>query len=246
MSGHSKWANIKHRKGAADAKKGKIFSKIIKEVTVAARMGGGDPEGNPRLRSALLAAKAENMPKDNLERAIKKGTGQLEGKQYEEILYEGYGPEGVAILVESLTDNKNRTIAEIRPIFAKNGGNMGELGCVGWLFSKKGLILVDAKEADEESLMTIVLDAGGDDISENEGAFEVTTEPGNFESVRKCLEENKIPMSYSEVTMVPQTTVKLEGEKAQKMLKLFEALEDHDDVQKVYANFDIAESEMMG
>ncbi|MBI3599947.1 MAG: YebC/PmpR family DNA-binding transcriptional regulator [Nitrospinae bacterium] len=244
MSGHSKWASIKHKKGALDAKRGKIFTKIIKEIAVAARLGGGDPEGNPRLRTAIAAAKAENMPKDNIERAIKKGTGELEGVNYEETIYEGYGPAGVAVILNVLTDNKNRTVAEIRSLFAKNGGNLGEAGCVSWMFQKKGQILVAANAVDEERLMTIALDAGAEDMKTGEGEFEIITTPENFEKVKKAIDENKIPAAFAEVTMVPQSYIKLTGQKVQQMLHLMEVLEDHDDVQKVYANFDIPDEEM--
>jgi YebC/PmpR family DNA-binding regulatory protein len=244
MSGHSKWASIKHKKGALDAKRGKIFTKLIKEISVAARLGGGDPDGNPRLRTAILAAKAENMPKDNIDRAIKKGTGELEGVSYEETNYEGYGPGGVAVILNILTDNKNRTVAEIRSIFSKNGGNLGEAGCVGWMFHRKGQILVDLKSVDEDKLMTIVLDAGAEDMKTGEGEFEVITTPENFEKVKKAIDDNKIPTTFAEVTMVPQSHIKLTAQKAQQMLHLMEVLEDHDDVQKVYANFDIPEEEL--
>ena len=244
MSGHSKWASIKHKKGALDAKRGKIFTKLIKEISVAARLGGGDPDGNPRLRTAILAAKAENMPKDNIDRAIKKGTGELEGVNYEEVIYEGYGTAGVAVILSVLTDNKNRTVAEIRSIFGKNGGNLGEAGCVGWMFHKKGQILVDLKTVDEDKLMAIVLDAGAEDMQTGEGEFEVITTPENFEKVKKAIDDNKIPATFAEVTMVPQSYIKLTGHKAQQMLHLMEVLEDHDDVQKVYANFDIPEEEL--
>ncbi len=244
MSGHSKWASIKHKKGALDAKRGKIFTKLIKEISVAARLGGGDPDGNPRLRTAILAAKADNMPKDNIDRAIKKGTGELEGVNYEEVIYEGYGTAGVAVILSVLTDNKNRTVAEIRSIFGKNGGNLGEAGCVGWMFHKKGQILVDLKTVDEDKLMTIVLDAGAEDMQTGEGEFEVITTPENFEKVKKAIDDNKIPTTFAEVTMVPQSYIKLTGQKAQQMLHLMEVLEDHDDVQKVYANFDIPEEEL--
>lgn len=244
MSGHSKWASIKHKKGALDAKRGKIFTKLIKEISVAARLGGGDPDGNPRLRTAILAAKADNMPKDNIDRAIKKGTGELEGVNYEEVIYEGYGTAGVAVILSLLTDNKNRTVAEIRSIFGKNGGSLGEAGCVGWMFHKKGQILVDLKTVDEDKLMTIVLDAGAEDMQTGEGEFEVITTPENFEKVKKAIDDNKIPTTFAEVTMVPQSYIKLTGQKAQQMLHLMEVLEDHDDVQKVYANFDIPEEEL--
>jgi YebC/PmpR family DNA-binding regulatory protein len=244
MSGHSKWATVKHKKGALDAKRGKIFTKLIKEISVAARLGGGDPEGNSRLRTAIAAAKAENMPRDNIERAIKKGTGELEGTHYEEVNYEGYGPGGVAVIVDVLTDNKNRTVAEIRSIFTKHGGNLGEAGCVGWMFHKKGQILIDAKNVEEDKLMSIVLDAGAEDMQLSERVFEIITTVENFEKVKKTIDENKIPATFAETTLVPQNHVKLSGQKAQQVLHLMEALEDHDDVQKVYANFDIPEEEL--
>jgi YebC/PmpR family DNA-binding regulatory protein len=242
MSGHSKWSSIKHKKGAADAKRGKIFTKLIKELTVAARMGGGgDPNSNPRLRTAVLAAKAENMPKDNIERAIKKGTGELEGVSYEEITYEGYGPAGAAVLVESLTDNKNRTVADIRHIFSKSGGNLGENGCVSWMFEKKGYITVSKEKVSEETLMDIALEAGAEDIKEDVEVFEIITAPDDFESVKSALDKASIIFDDAEVTMLPKTTTNLEGKDAEKMIKLMETLEDSDDVQKVYTNADIPE-----
>jgi len=245
MSGHSKWSSIKHKKGLADAKRGKIFTKLIKEITTAARMGGGDPETNPRLRLAIQQAKAENMPKDNIERAIKKGIGALEGgESYEEHTYEGYGPGGVAILVETLTDNKKRTTADIRHILSRFNGNLGEAGCVAWLFQKKGYISFDKKTADEDKLMEIALDAGAEDISDDGNVLEVITSVQNFERVKKIFDDNKMQYMVAEISMVPQTSVKLEGKNAETMLKLMEALEDSDDVQKVYANFDIAPEEM--
>jgi len=244
MSGHSKWATIKRKKGAADAKRGKIFSRLIKEITVAARMGGGDPGGNPRLRTAIDAAKAENMPHDNINRAIKKGTGELEGATYEEITYEGYGPAGVAILIEAMTDNKNRTVAELRHLMSKNGGNMGEAGSVGWMFHKKGTIVVEKKSTSEEALMDTALDAGAEDIQETPEVFEITTVPASYEAVVNALKAKKIPVLNSSVGMVPQNFIKLTGETAEKMLKLMDALEDYEDVQNVYANFDIPEEEM--
>jgi YebC/PmpR family DNA-binding regulatory protein len=244
MSGHSKWSSIKHKKGAADAKRGKIFSKLIKEISVSARLGGGDPAANPRLRQAILAAKAENMPKENIERAIKKGAGELEGTRYEEVAYEGYGPGGVAILVEALTDNRNRTTAEIRHIFSKHGGNLGEAGCVSWIFEKKGLVVLDKAKVKEETLMSVVLDAGAEDIHETEKEFEVIAMPESYETVKEGVESAELPYNFAEVTMYPQNTVKLEGRDADRMLKLMEALEDSDDVQKVYANFDIPDSVM--
>ncbi len=244
MSGHSKWSTIKRKKGAADAKRGKLFTKIIKEIMVAARMGGGDPNANPRLRSAVLAAKAENMPKDNIERAIKKGTGELEGVHYEDLIYEGYGPGGVAMMLEVLTDNKNRTVADVRHVFSKHNGNLGETGCVSWMFEKKGMILVDKSDADEDRLIEVALDAGALDVQETEKEFEVTTLPANFDEVKKAIEEAGFKPTYADVTMVPQSTIRLSGKEAEQMLKLMEGLEDSDDVQKVYANFDIADEEM--
>ena len=244
MSGHSKWSTIKRKKGAADAKRGKVFTKIIKEIMVAARMGGGDANSNPRLRTAVLAAKAENMPKDNIDRAIKKGTGELEGVTYEEITYEGYGPGGVAMLVQVLTDNKNRTVADVRHIFSKHNGNLGETGCVSWMFENKGLVLVDKAGVDEDKLLEVALDAGALDVRDNGKEFEVTVSPASYEGVKKKIEEMKFKPTFAEVTMVPQTTVKLAGKEAEHMLKLMEGLEDSDDVQKVYANFDIADEEM--
>ncbi|HSB03976.1 MAG TPA: YebC/PmpR family DNA-binding transcriptional regulator [Thermodesulfobacteriota bacterium] len=244
MSGHSKWSTIKRKKGAADAKRGKAFTKIIKEIMVAARMGGGDLNSNPRLRSAVLAGKAENMPKDNIDRAIKKGTGELEGVNYEEITYEGYGPGGVAMLVQVLTDNKNRTVADIRHIISKHNGNLGETGCVSWMFENKGLILIDKAGVDEDKLLEVALDAGALDVKDNGKEFEVTVSPASYEEVKKKIEQAGFKPTYAEVTMVPQTTIKLVGKEAEQMLKLMEGLEDSDDVQKVYANFDIADEEM--
>ncbi|MBU3947857.1 MAG: YebC/PmpR family DNA-binding transcriptional regulator [Proteobacteria bacterium] len=242
MSGHSKWSSIKHKKGAADAKRGKAFTKIIKEITVAARMGGGgDPNSNPRLRTAVLAAKAENMPKENIERAIKKGTGELEGVSYEEITYEGYGPSGAAVLVESLTDNKNRTVADIRHIFSKSGGNLGENGCVGWMFEKKGYITVSKEKVSEETIMEIALEAGAEDIREDVEVFEIITGTDDFESVKSALDNASIICEEAEITMLPKTTTNLEGKDAEKMIRLMETLEDSDDVQKVYTNADIPE-----
>jgi YebC/PmpR family DNA-binding regulatory protein len=240
MSGHSKWSTIKRKKGKADAERGKIFTKLIKELTVSARDGGGDPEGNPRLRAAIQAAKAANMPASNIERAIKKGTGELPGVTYEQISYEGYGPGGVAVLVEVLTDNRNRSVSEIRNIFTRHGGNLGEVGCVGWMFDKKGLIQVDKRSVDEEKLMDTVLDAGASDMTLEEDYFEIVTPFNKFEAVKQALDQKKIPYSQAELTMIPQTNVKLTGKEAEQMLKLMEDLEDHDDAQKVYANFDIA------
>ncbi len=244
MSGHSKWSSIKHKKGAADAKRGKIFTRLIREITVAARMGGGDPTGNPRLRSAIAAAKAENMPKENIERGIKKGTGELEGTSYEENSYEGYGPGGVAVLVDCLTDNRNRTVAEVKHAFERHGGNLGEPGCVSWMFDKKGRIVVEKDKVEEEKLLDLALEAGAEDVNEEEGEFEVITDPGDFEGVREAVESAGIPYSLAEISMIPKNTVKLEGKKAQQMLNLMQVLEDNDDVSNVYANFDIPDEVM--
>ncbi len=244
MSGHSKWATTKHKKAAIDAKRGKIFTKIGKEIIVAAKLGGGDVNGNPRLRTAVAKAKAVSMPADNIKRAIQRGTGELEGASYEEITYEGYGPGGVAVIVEVLTDNRNRTVSEIRNIFGKGGGNMGEAGCVSWMFHKKGYIVVSQAKADEDKLMTLALDAGAEDMQTEDDNFVVTTPPNDFEKVKKSIEDAGIAMEVSEITMVPQTYVKLDGKEAQQMLRLVENLEDNDDVQNVYANFDIPEEIM--
>ncbi len=244
MSGHSKWAGIKHKKAKVDAQRGRVFTKIIREITVAARVGGGDPGGNPRLRTAVLAARAVNMPADNIERAIKKGTGELEGVHYEEITYEGYGPGGVAVLVEVLTDNKNRTVGEIRKLFSRHAGNLGEAGCVAFLFEKKGYIQVDASRVDEDKLMSIALEAGAEDMQREESLFAVTTVPRDFERVRDAIVKGGIQPLSAEITMLPKSTVKLEGKPAEQMLRLMEELEEHDDVQHVYANFDIPEEIM--
>jgi len=241
MSGHSKWSTIKRKKGATDAKRGKIFTKLIKEITVAARFGGGDVDANPRLRTAIANAKAENMPKDNIERAIKKGTGELEGFSYEEVIYEGYGPGGAAVLVESVTDNKNRTVADVRHIFSKSGGNLGEAGCVGWMFEKKGYFVFEKESVDEETLMEVALEAGADDVRDEGTTFEVVTPPRDSDSVQKAFDENSLKYVVSEITMLPQTTVELEGKEAEQMIRLMEGLEDSDDVQKVYSNFDISD-----
>jgi YebC/PmpR family DNA-binding regulatory protein len=246
MAGHSKWAQIKHKKAATDAKRGKVFTKIVKEITVAARLGGGDPEGNPRLRTAIENAKEVNMPSDNIKKAIMKGTGELPGVAYEEISYEGYGPGGVAILIEAMTDNKNRTVSEIRHILSKNGGNMGEAGCVAWMFEKKGYILVEKSKSDEDALMTVVLDAGAEDMKNDpkEDNYEVITAPENLDAVKDAIEQNKIQVSMSEITMLPKSYVPLEGSSADQMMRLIDSLEDNDDVQNVYANFDIPDEEM--
>jgi YebC/PmpR family DNA-binding regulatory protein len=245
MSGHSKWATTKHKKAATDAKRGKIFTKITKEITVAAKLGGGDPDGNPRLRTAVAKAKSVSMPADNIKRAIQKGTGELPGVSYEEVIYEGYGPNGVAVIIEVLTDNRNRTVSEIRNIFSKAGGNMGENGCVSWMFHKKGYIVVARAKADEEKLMSLALDAGAEDMQTEDDNFVITTAQSDFEKVKKALEDAGIPLEVAEVTMVPQTYVKIDGEKvAGQMMRLMEAIEDNDDVQNVYANFDIPEEVM--
>ena len=241
MSGHSKWSTIKRKKSAQDAKRGKIFTKLIREITVAARMGGGDPSRNPRLRAAIASARAVNMPKENIERAIKKGTGELAGYSLEEAIYEGYGPGGVAILIEALTDNRNRTTAELRYILSKHGGNLGEAGCVAWMFDKKGLIVFDRNQVDEDEVMEIALEAGAEDVREEDDQLEVVTLQSDFEEVKKAFDEQNIKYELAEVTMIPQNTVKLDDKQAEQMLKLMDALEDSDDVQKVYANFDIDE-----
>jgi len=241
MSGHSKWATTKHKKAATDAKRGKIFTKIGKEITVAARLGGGDPNGNARLRTAVAKAKAVSLPAENIKRAIQRGTGELPGVSYEEIIYEGYGPGGVAVIVESMTDNRNRTVSEVRNIFSKAGGNMGEAGCVSWMFHKKGYLVVNRARVDEDKLMTLALDAGAEDMQPEDDNFVVTTAPNDFEKVKKALEDAGVVPDAAEITMIPQTYVKLDGKEAQQMLRLVETLEDNDDVQNVYANFDIPE-----
>ena len=244
MSGHSKWASIKHKKGAVDAKRGKVFTKLIKEITVATRMGEKDPDSNPRLRVAIAAAKAENMPKENIERAIKKGTGDLEGSNYEEVTYEGYGPGGVAVLIEVLTDNKNRAVADVRHLFERSGGNLGEAGCVAWMFSQKGLIVFQKDQTDEDMLFELALEAGADDIEEDEKEIEVITEPSSFEQVKTAIENAGLRYTLAEITMIPKTTVKIDGKHAQQMLTLMENLEDNEDVSHVYANFDISDEVM--
>ncbi len=241
MSGHSKWSSIKHKKGATDARRGKIFSKLIKEITVAARLGGGDPATNPRLRTAIQAAKSENMPKDNIERAIKRGTGELEGVSYEESVYEGYGPGGAAIFIESLTDNKNRAVADIRHIITKAGGNLGTSGCVAWMFEKKGYIVVENNAVDEDTLMEVAIDAGAEDVREDNSNYEIITAVQDFETVKSAIDNMSIPCIDAEITMLPQSTVNLEGKDAEQIVKLMETLEDCDDVQKVYTNADIPE-----
>jgi YebC/PmpR family DNA-binding regulatory protein len=244
MSGHSKWATIKHKKGALDAKRGKIFTRLIREITISAKGGGGDPDGNPRLRTAVLAAKAENMPAENIKRAIQRGTGELEGVNYEEITFEGYGPGGVAIIVEVTTDNRNRSVSEIRHAFSKNGGNLGESGSVRFMFSKKGLIAIEKSEASEERLMDIVLEHGGDDLNDEGDTWEIVTDPAAYEAVAAAIKAAGIPTVMSEVTMVASTYTKLEGSAANQMVRLLEALEDFDDTQNVYSNFDMDAEQM--
>jgi YebC/PmpR family DNA-binding regulatory protein len=244
MSGHSKWATIKHKKGKADAARGRVFTRLIKEITIAARMGGGDPDGNPRLRQAVLTAKAQNMPNDNVERAIKKGTGELEGVSYEEITYEGYGPGGTALIVDCTTDNKNRCVSEIRRIFSKAGGNMAAVGAVSWNFKLTGVIEVDAEGTNEDAVMEAALEAGAADVSAEDGYFEVTSEPSEVMDVADKLKEAGLSVTSAKVAKVPGTYVQLAGKEAEQMLRLMEALEDSDDVQNVWANFDIDEAEM--
>ena len=245
MSGHSKWHTIKHKKGALDAKRGKIFTKLIKEITVAARTGGsGDIDSNARLRKVVNDAKGQNMPNDTIDRAIKRGTGELEGVSYDEVMYEGYGPNGVAVMVEGLTDNRNRTVAEIRHIFSKNGGNMGESGSVAWMFDKKGYIVVDKAAKSEDELFEIAIEAGADDMQDEGDVFEIFTAPDAFDTVLEAIKAAGIEPQAAEISQIPQNYIKLEGGDAKTMLKLYDALDDNDDVQKVYANFDIDESEM--
>ncbi|HUB34040.1 MAG TPA: YebC/PmpR family DNA-binding transcriptional regulator [Bryobacteraceae bacterium] len=243
MSGHSKWATIKHKKAALDAKRGKMFTRIIKEITIAAR-GGGDPDANPRLRTAILAAKSVSMPSDNIKKAVMRGTGELEGGQIEEVMFEGYGPGGAAVLVNVATDNRNRTVSEIRHVFSKNGGNMGEQGSVAWMFERKSQIFVPIDKAGEDQLMNIVLDAGADDLRNDGDRWEVLSAPEAHDAVLKALEANGIPAEEPSIAMVPKNLIRLEGKNASNMLKLNEALEDHDDVQNVYSNFDIDEKEL--
>jgi YebC/PmpR family DNA-binding regulatory protein len=244
MSGHSKWASIKHKKAALDAKRGKIFTKIIRELSIAARMGGGEPDTNPRLRKAIADSKAVNMPADNIKRAIMKGTGQLEGVSYEDFAYEGYGPGGVAIYVETLSDNKNRTVSELRHIFTKNSGHIGESGCVAWMFKRKGYVVVEQEKASEDELLEIILDAGAEDLREDSSNYEIFTSPENYEAVVNALKEHDIELAASNLGYIPQNYVKLEGKQAQQLLRLMEELEDHDDVQHVWANFDIDDEEI--
>ena len=245
MSGHSKWHTIKHKKGALDAKRGKIFTKLIREITVAARVGGsGDIDQNARLRKVVADAKGLNMPNDTIDRAIKRGTGELEGVNYEEITYEGYGVGGVAVLVETMTDNRNRTVAELRHLFSKNGGNLGEAGSVAWLFDKKGYIVVDKEAKPEDELFELVLEAGAEDMQDSGDVFEIFTAPENFEAVTEALKAAKIETQAAEISMIPQNHIHLEGDDAKKMLKLYDAIDDNDDVQNLYANYDIDESDM--
>lgn len=245
MSGHSKWSSIKHKKAATDAKRGKLFTKLIKEITIAARLGGGDVKANPRLRTAVAAAKAQSMPNDNIDRAIKKGTGELGGNQFETVVYEGYGPGGVAIIAEALTDNRNRTVAEIRHLFGRHNGNLGETGCVGWMFKKKGIITVERDSADEEKLFELALDAGAEDMSTDDPeTFQITTAPENYQAVRDALEKAGFKVADGEVALSPENTVRVSGHVAEQVLKLVEELEDHDDIQSVSANFDIDADEL--
>ena len=244
MSGHSKWATIKHKKAATDAKRGKTFTRLIKEITIAARTGGGDPDGNPGLRAAIVAAKAENMPSDNIKKAIQRGTGELPGVIFEEAIYEGYGPKGVAVIVEVATDNRNRTVSEIRHIFSRHGGSLGEAGCVAWMFSKQGSVVVPKQKASEEQLLNIVLDAGAEDLRDDGELWEVVCPPAAFEAVSQALKGAGIEVSSAEVTMLPQTYVKLEGKDAGQMLRFVDALEEHEDVQHVYSNFDFDQHEL--
>src|ERR1700729_435542 len=244
MSGHSKWATIKHKKGALDAKRGKIFTRLIKEIQIAAKQGGGDPDGNPRLRTAIAAAKAENMPADNIKRAVQRGTGELEGVSYEEITYEGYGPGGVAVIVHVLTDNKNRAVSEVRHAFTKNGGNLGESNSVSWMFSKKGVVTIAKSAAGEDKLTEIVLEAGAEDLSDEGENWEILCDPKDFEAVTEALKAAKITPEHAEVTKIASTYTKLEGTQASAMIRLLEAIEDLDDTQNVYSNFDMDEAQV--
>ena len=244
MSGHSKWHSIKHKKAATDSKRGRAFTKLIKEITIAARIGGGDTEANSRLRKAISDAKALNMPADNIKRAIMKGTGELEGGQLEEVNYEGYGPGGVAMIVQAVTDNRNRTVSEIRHVFSKNGGNMAEAGSVSWMFHKKGYIVIEKSKSDEDTLMTLAIDAGADDFNSEPSGYEITTPLESFDAVLNAVKRKGIEPITAEISMIPQNYVKVEGKNAQQVVKLMEALDDHDDVQHVYANFDIEEAEL--
>lgn len=244
MSGHSKWATIKRKKAKIDAQRGKVFTRLIKELMVSARQGGGDESSNARLRTAVAAAKAANMPTANIERAIKRGTGELDGVNYEEVTYEGYGPSGVAFIIEVVTDNRNRTVADMRHYLSKHGGNLGESGCVSWMFEKKGLIIVPSAGIEEDELMLLALDAGADDLKQEDESFEITTPPEAFEAVKEALEAKGLTVESAEVTMIPKTTIKLQGTQAEKLMRLVDLLEEHDDVQNVYANFDIDMDEL--
>ncbi len=244
MSGHSKWSSIKHKKAVKDARRGKLFTKLIKEITVAARLGGGDINGNPRLRTAVTTARENSMPNENIDRAIKKGTGELEGVHYEEVSYEGYGPGGAAIMVSTLTDNRNRTVSDLRRMFETHNGNMGAAGCVAWMFHKRGLINVDKSKAEEDRVMEVALEAGAEDVNDAGEMYEVVTMPENFEAVKGALDQAKIERASAEITMVPENTVRLTGKDAEHTLKLLEELEDHDDVQSVASNVDIAQEEL--
>lgn len=241
MSGHSKWSSIKHKKGAADAKRGKIFTRLAKEITVAARDGGGDADMNPRLRKAVSDAKAANMPNDNIDRAVKRGTGEIEGVSYDEITYEAYGPGGVAILIETMTDNRNRTVAEMRHLLSKNNGNLGEAGSVAWMFDRKGYFVIDKAQKSEEELFEIAIEAGAEDLKDDDANFEIFTQQDTFDAVKDALEKASVESEVAEISMFPQNFIKLEGTDAEQMLKLYDAIDDHDDVQNVYANFDIDE-----
>jgi len=245
MSGHSKWANIKHRKAAVDAKRGKVFTKLIRELTVAAKHGGGDPEANPRLRTAIAAAKNQNMANDTIDRAIKRGTGEMGGEEYHELSYEGYGPGGSAVLVKTLTDNRNRTVSDIRRIFTKFGGSLGESGCVSWMFHMKGRIAFEKSKVDEDKIFEIALDAGADDVVTEESELVVITPPESFEAVKSAIQGAGLGYETAEVTMIPQNSIKIEGREAENMIRLMEALEDSDDVQNVYSNFDVSEDLML-
>ena len=244
MSGHSKWATIKHKKAATDAKRGRAFTKVIREITIASRVGGGDPDSNPRLRTAIAQAKNENMPNDNIERAIQRGTGQLEGEQYEEVNFEGYGPGGVGMIVQVVTTNRNRVVSEIRHMMSRHGGNLAETGAVGWMFSRKGQIVISKEQAGEDKMLSIVLDAGAEDLRDDGSSWEVLTPPDAFENVREALSKAGLKPESAEIAWVPQNYIKLTGSAAQQMLRLVEGLEEHDDVQHVFANFDIDEKEM--
>ena len=244
MSGHSKWSTIKRKKGKADAQRGRLFTKLIREITVAAKDGGGDPNANPRLRTAIDSAKAANMPTANIDKAVKRGTGELPGVSYEEYAYEGYGPQGVAIMVETLTDNKNRTTSEIRHILSKHGGHLGEVGCVSWMFHQQGSIIVDRGRVEEDEVMSLALEAGAEDVRDEQDFFEVVTAPSDLDRVKRAFDKKGVAYSSAQLTRNPQTYVKVEGKHATQILRIMDALEDHDDVQKVYANFDVPDEVM--